>query len=576
MKNLRWQILIVVLALVAIGVLLLGQQPALQPVPAEIQPATGGVYTEGLVGSLMRLNPALDFYNPADRDVNRLLFSSLIRFDSRGLPQYDLAESMGISQDGTIYNFSLRAGAIWHDGKPVSAQDVIFTIDLLREQLIPVPEDLKALWDAIDVEALNERTLQFRLAEPFSPFLDHLTFGILPEHLLGDLTTEEIVAATFNLNPVGSGPYSFERILVEDEEIAGLVLAAFPEYYGEKPFIEQLVFRYYPDSASALAAYRAGEIQGISNITPDVLQASLAEPELNLYSGRLPQLSLILLNLDNPEVGFLQEAEIRRALLMGINRQRIIDRFLDGQAILADAPIFPGSWAFYEDIERLEFDPEAAVALLKDLGFTIPASGGNVREREEQSLAFVLLHPDTERHTYLAEAIARDWERMGIAVTLEAVPYDRLVSEHLDPRLYEAALVDLDLARSPDPDPYPFWHQAQITGGQNYAKWEDRQASEYLEQARVVVDIAERTRLYRNFQVRFTQEMPALPLFYPVFTFAVDDQIQGVTMGPLFDNSDRFATIMDWFLVARRGVAEAGTAEAEALPPPEDGPASTP
>jgi peptide/nickel transport system substrate-binding protein len=156
------------------------------------------------------------------------------------------------------------------------------------------------------------------------------------------------------------------------------------------------------------------------------------------------------------------------------------------------------------------------------------------------------------------------------------VPYNELVSAYLEPRTYQAALVDLDLARSPDPDPYPFWHQAQKTGGQNYSSWDDHQASEYLEQARVIVDIAERTRLYRNFQVRFTSEMPALPLFYPVYTYAVDARVQGVTMGPLFDTSDRYATITSWFLVAENSVEAAAAVEVEGTSQPEATPTSNP
>jgi peptide/nickel transport system substrate-binding protein len=143
MKNMRWQILIVVLALVAIAVLLIGQQPTLLPIVPEIKPATGGEYTEGLVGSLGRLNPVLDFNNPADREIDRLIYSSLVRFDDRGAPVNDLVESMGISQDGTVYNFSLHQGALWHDGKPVTSEDVVFTIDLLRSSELPIPEDIR-------------------------------------------------------------------------------------------------------------------------------------------------------------------------------------------------------------------------------------------------------------------------------------------------------------------------------------------------------------------------------------------------------------------------------------------------
>jgi peptide/nickel transport system substrate-binding protein len=558
MKNLRWQILIVILALVAIAILLLGQQPALQPVVTEFQPTSGGIYTEGLIGSFGRLNPILDYYNPADRDINRLLYSSLVRFDERGLTQLDLVESYGISHDGRIYNLSLNQEAVWHDGKPITGQDVVFTVELLRDESVPIPADVRNLWNQVEVVALDQHTVQFRLLEPFAPFIDYLTFGILPEHLLGQLITPQILEADFNLEPVGSGPYRFERLLVEEDEIAGVVLIANPDYYGEAPFIEQVVFLYYSDSQAALAAYRAGEIQGISQISDETLASALQEIELSLYTARLPQLSMILFNLDNPEISFIQEASIRRALLLGLNRQWMIDNLLDGQAILADGPVFPESWAYFDGIERVPYDPEAALSLIKETGYTIPAEGGDVRAKEEQFLSFTMLHPDTPEHGRLAAAIAADWRRLGVEVIPEPITYRQLVSDHLDTRVYQAALVDLNLARYPDPDPYPFWHQTQITGGQNYSKWDDRQASEYLEQARVVVDLAERTRLYRNFQVRFNQELPALPLFYPVYNYAVDKEVQGVRMGPLFDSSDRLTTLPSWFLIARRTVVETG------------------
>jgi peptide/nickel transport system substrate-binding protein len=556
MKYLRWQILIVIIALVAIGVLLLSQKAELPTIPGEVQPVTGGIYSEALVGSLGRLNPVLDFYNPPDRDVNRLIYSSLVRFDSRGLAQLDLGESMGISRDGMVYNFALRQDAVWHDGQPVTSEDVLFTVELLRDENTPIPDDVKNLWNAVDVEALDPSMVQFRLPEPYSPFMDYLVFGILPEHLLGNLTAEQIVDADFNLNPVGSGPYQFEHFLVEENQIVGLTLSAFPDYYGETPFIDQLIFRYYPDSQTALAAYRADEVMGISQVTNDVLAACLQETDLNTYTGRLPQITMIFFNLDNPEVSFFQEAAIRRALLMGLNRQRMIDTLLDGQAIIADGPVFPGSWAFYPLIESLGYDPETAINILKEEGFTIPAEGGSVRAREEEYLTFSLLYPDGAEHQKLAEAIQQDWDRLGVEVELKPVPYDELISDYLDQRIYQAALVDLNLAFTPDPDPYPFWHQSQVTGGQNYAKWDDRRASEYLEYARVTVDLEKRERVYHNFQVRFAQELPALPLFYPVYTYAVDSRVQGVSMGSLFDSSDRLATITSWFLRAESTTIE--------------------
>jgi peptide/nickel transport system substrate-binding protein len=295
-------------------------------------------------------------------------------------------------------------------------------------------------------------------------------------------------------------------------------------------------------------------VLGISRISKDALNEALAQPNLSVYTSRLPQMSLVILNLNNPEVPFLQEPDVRRALLLGLNRQRMISSLLQGQAIVADGPIFPGSWAHYDGIEHLEYDPEGAVTLLKSAGYVIPAEGGAVRAKEGRSLTFTMLHPADELHTQLAQAIQANWAQIGVQVNLQPVPYDRMVFDYLGPRTYQAALVDLNLARTPDPDPYPFWHQAEATGGQNYSQWDNRTASEYLEQARVNTELGVRTRLYRNFQVVFAKELPSLPLYYPVYSFGVDAQVLGVQMAPLSDTSDRLSLITDWYLVTRRSL----------------------
>ena len=553
MKQLRWQILVVVLTLVVVGVLLLTQQP-MGPVQVLPQPATGGVYSEGLVGSLGRLNPLLDWNNPADRDVNKLLFSSLIRFDERGLPQTDLAESWGVNEEGTIYNFTLRSNAVWHDGAPVTSDDVIFTIERLKSDGSLFPQDIKELWRNVEVTRLNETNLKFTIPEPFAPFLDYLTFGVLPKHILEGVPAEGLVSTEFNIDPTGSGPYQFDHLLLDKGQITGVVLTSFEDYYGKAPFIPQVVFRYYPSSAAALDAYEQGEVLGISRITQDVLAEALAQPGLSVYTSRMPQVSMVLLNLNNPEAPFLQEPNVRRALLLGLNRQRMIASLLGGQAIQADGPIFPGSWAYYNGVEHLEYDPEVAISLLKSDGYVIPADGGAVRAKEGRALVFTMLHPDDELHAKLAQTIQTSWAQIGVQVNLQPVPYDRMVFDHLGPRSYQAALVDLNLARTPDPDPYPFWHQAEATGGQNYSQWDNRTASEYLEQARVNTDFGVRTRLYRNFQVVFAKELPALPLYYPVYSFGVDAQVLGVQMAPLYDISDRLSLVSDWYLVTRRSL----------------------
>lgn len=556
MKQLRWQILVVLVTLAIVGVLLFSQQSPSITGPILPQPEQGGVYTEGLVGSLGRLNPLLDWNNAADRSVDRLLFTGLVRFDERGLPQADLAEAWGVAQDGTVYNFSIRQTAVWHDGTPVTSDDVIFTIDRMKSAGSFYPQDIKDLWDKIEVTKLSDKVLKFTLPEPFVPFMDYLTFGVLPRHLLESVSPEGMPDAEFNINPVGSGPYKFDHLIVDNGQIRGVVLTVSDTYYGSVPFIEQVVFRYYESSADAMDAYQQGDVLSVSQITADVLSTALEEPNLSVYTSRLPQISFVLFNLNNAEVPFLQDARVRRALMLAINRSYLINTFLHGQAIIAEGPILPGSWAYHDGLEHFEYDPQEAVNLLKGEGYVIPPEGGEVRAKEGTLLSFTMLHPDDEIHTQIAQTLREAWAGIGVQVELQAVPYDNLAVDFLASRTYHAALVDLNLSRTPDPDPYPFWHQAEATGGQNYSQWDNRAASEYLEQARVTADSTLRTRLYRNFQVVFSKELPALPLFTPVYSYGVDSQVQGVQVGPLYDPSDRLATFSSWYLLTRRALEQ--------------------
>ena len=553
MKRLRWQILVVLATVVVVAVLLLSQQPVVST--NVTQPATGGIYTEGVAGSLGRLNPLLDWNNPADRDADRLIFSGLVKFDSHGLPQADLAESWGMSSDGTIYNFSIRSNAVWHDGTPVTSDDVIFTIDMIKSGSL-FPQDVKDLWGKINVKRLNDKNIKFTLPEPFAPFLDYATFGILPKHLLQSTPPGQLANAPFNINPVGTGPFKFDHLLVDSGRITGVVLTANDRYYDRKPYIQQVVFRYYPNSRSAYEAFQEGEVLGVSELTPDVLPQALSDPNLSVYTSQLPQLSIILLNLNNSEVAYLQNANVRKALMLGLNRDYIVGHFLQGEAVIADSPILPGSWAHYDGVEHINYDPEAAVSMLKDEGYVIPASGGVTRAKDNVALNFTLVHPDDALHTQIAQAIQQQWAQIGVQVNLQAVPYAQMIPTYLAPRTYQAALVDLNTSRTPDPDPYPFWHQSEASGGQNYSQWDNRAASEYLEQARTESDFTVRTRLYRNFQVVFQKELPSLPLYYPVYNYGVDSQVRGVQVSSLYDTSDRLAFIDNWYLVTRRALEQ--------------------
>jgi peptide/nickel transport system substrate-binding protein len=217
-------------------------------------------------------------------------------------------------------------------------------------------------------------------------------------------------------------------------------------------------------------------VQGVSHITQDVLPAALTDPTLSLYTSRLPQVSMVLFNLNDETVKFFQDANVRKAFYMGIDRNAIIKNVLNGQAILANGVIFPESWAYLNSLTPTEFNPDQAIVMLKEAGYVIVDEGSTIRKKDDVTLKFVLSYPEDETHRKIAESIQKDWQNLGADVSLEPVPTDLFVSEKLSSKGYQAALVDLNFSSSPDPDPYPFWDRSEISSGQNYSQWDNRVA----------------------------------------------------------------------------------------------------
>ncbi|OGO18966.1 MAG: hypothetical protein A2Z14_04945 [Chloroflexi bacterium RBG_16_48_8] len=551
MRNLRWQLLIALGGLILLLGYLLGQTPLLEN--AAPAPVSGGIYREALTGMVNRLNPILDTTNQVDRDIDTLIYRGLVRFDSRGIAYPDLAESWAVSEDATLYTFTLRKDVFWHDGKSLQSDDVVYTFSKFKDADFPGSEDLKTLWNEIKIIRLDDRTLQFQLPEPFSPFLDFLSIGLLPEHLLRGVSAGELIDHPFNVQPIGTGPFEFAQFIMEENKIIGVRLQAFDDYFEGRPYLDQIDFLFYPDESQAFQAYLNEEVMGIDQISIDLLDRVLEIPNLNVHSARLPKFYLIFLNLKDPEHSYFEEKLFRRALLQSINRQWLIDTHLSGQGVIATGPIFSSTWAYFASLQPWSFDVQEANTLLNDLGWEIPegiapGSPDYIRKKDETLLSFELIHASNNLHTALAEAIRDSWKQVGVHIELVAVPAEQIQTNYLEPREYESLLTEIDFSPYTDPDPYPFWHDSQVETGQNYAGFTDRNIGIWLEKARTTSDLTTRTDLYKSFQSRFNDQLPALLLFSPIYNYAIDAQIQGVSVGPLFEPSDRFANILDWFI----------------------------
>ncbi|HEU4793066.1 MAG TPA: ABC transporter substrate-binding protein, partial [Nitrolancea sp.] len=232
-----------------------------------VLPASGGSYSEGVVGIPSGLNPLLA-QNQGERDLASVLFDGLTRVDGSGIPQPVLAKEWRVSDDGLDYTFQLRRDAKWHDGKPITAQDVLFTIRLIQDPDFPGDQDLARFWRAVVPGATDDWTVTFHLLQPFAPFPNYAAVPILPKHLLAGTLARDLAGEPFSKAPVGSGPFQFESVDSDGEKVT---LKANSEYVGGKPYLDEVVFRFYKDADSLISALKKGKVQGAGFVPVDQL-----------------------------------------------------------------------------------------------------------------------------------------------------------------------------------------------------------------------------------------------------------------------------------------------------------------
>lgn len=545
-QRIRWQLLVTIAGLLLVAGLL-ANLARNQPPQVVVPPDNSDTYIEGLAGRVQYVNPLL-WETSAERDLVSLVFSGLTRTDEQGQIVPDLAEGWTVMDDGLTYAFTLREDARWHDGSPVTSNDVLFTVGLLQDAESDLLPDQAPLWRSVTVDGPDRRTVRFSLSEPLAPFLNYTTLPLLPAHRLKDITAQALPQVSFNQAPIGSGPF---RLVEMDEE--HVRLAAFEGFYGIKPYLNEVEFRLYPDAQTMLTAYRSGAIRGVSQLSGPDMEAAGQLDHSAIYSAQQASCVAVFLNLDEPA---LQDRLVRRALLMAIDRQGLIDDYLAGQGVVADSPIFPGSWAYNPEIRSVGHDVEAASALLKQAGW-IDTDGDGVRDKGNLQFKIDILTNDDPTRQAMAQAIAQQWADIGVLATVETANVATLRAQYLQPRNFDAVLYGWT-ETMPDPDPYPLWHSSQIQGGQNYAGLQNPTIDNLLEAGRRTTDIEERWRLYREFQNLFGEEVPALLLYYPVYHYAVDSRVQNVQLPrTLFQSTDRFQTLYRWYIRPEQQVTQA-------------------
>jgi peptide/nickel transport system substrate-binding protein len=512
-------------------------------------------FREGIVGQVQRINPIFADLNPVDRDISQLIFNGLTRINEYGEAVPDLAQSWVTSRDGIAYVVQLREDVLWQDGTPFTADDVVFTMGLLAEIDFGAQIDLGTFWRTVEVQKLGDYLVRFRLAQPLASFPTKLSIGILPEHALMGTSAEQLAQHPFNLSPIGTGAYQLEALRSRDGQRVDVVdLRLAPTYQQRSNTVfafSRFRFQLYSTFDDALTAFESGDIDGLSSEAINERGALLDLANTNVYSTINQRVGLLIFNWDEGDEGrFFSEQRVRVALRMGLNTQVPVESQLANRAIAADSPIPSNSWAYANNLPIPAGDSAQALQMLQEtrFRFTAPTNNTSPEATAEASenlsdVSFSILVPDDALLSNLVQEFATQWSVLGMQVGVENVA-PSAYEQRLNDGDFQVALVEYHL--DADPDLYPYWHGGQYPDGLNFGGVSDDVLSELLERARRDANGINRLQLYREVQERFVERAVAIPLYYPLFTYVVRNDIAGIQLGFIGNASDRFRTIADW------------------------------
>lgn len=507
-----------------------------------VEPQHGGSYTEALIGAPQAINPLYAQTNDVDQDLVSLVYSSLFRLDPSGGLAPDLVESYELSEDQKTYTFHIRQDVTWHDGQPLTANDVMFTISAIQTPGYGSP--LAGNLSGVTAQQIDEYSFSLTLSEPFAPFLANLTFGILPEHIWAEIDVANVRLVEYNLKPIGSGPYRFSS-LTRDRTgvIKSYSLTPYDKYLPHAPYISTLTFRFYPDVTTAVQAAANKNVEGISFITNDLVQ-NIGHKDISFKKLGLPQYTALFFQQKKNDR--LKDLNVRSALDRAIDKQKIINEVLAGDGTVVTGPILPGFIGYNPETDIRAYDPTQAAALLDEAGWKLPESGA-VRKKGDSELAFSLTTVDQPQLLRTAELIKADWEAIGARVELVIVNSSQAQRDVIKPREYDILLYGEIIGL--DPDPYPFWHSSQQTDpGLALAIFFNKQADKVLEQARQTSDQDQRNLKYIEFQNIIAEEIPAVFLYSPSYTYGLAKKVKGFDLLNITVPSDRFTTVADWYI----------------------------
>lgn len=516
-------------------------------------PDYGGELNEGVIGRPRFINPVLA-KSDVDRDLTQLIFSGLLKStpDHGLIP--DLASSYDISQDGLTYTFTLRDQIFWHDGEPITAQDVAFTIEKVQDKSLAIKSPRRASWDDVTVETPDNKTVVLTLKQAYAPFLENTTMGIIPKHIWMNIPNDEFDQSFYNLNPIGSGPYRID-IIVNDES-KGLPesyhLRSFHNYALGRPYIDRINLHFFGNSNELINGYREKKIDQIHTIAPSVAREleSIGTP---IARTELPRTFAAFINSTENES--LKDRAVREAMNHAVNKEKIIEQVLLGYGKVIDGPLpyllGTSSLAGTHPIDEATRANESR-AILEKAGWEFDKDALIMKKvdkkaKKEIPLEFSISVPDAEELTKTAQLLKEDWERIGAKVTVKVYEISTFSVEVLAPRKYDVLFYGQVIGRNPDL--YPYWHSSQRTApGLNVALYASRPTDKLLEELRKEHDEMKREEILHAITDEIWRDIPAVFVYSPYFLYARRGDIEGAVTGTITTESERFLDVHNWFI----------------------------
>ncbi|HPN96379.1 MAG TPA: ABC transporter substrate-binding protein [Candidatus Moranbacteria bacterium] len=509
-------------------------------------PAYGGEYIEGIVGQPVYINPILSQSNDVDADLVQLAYSGLLKYDSAGNIISDLAENYEISEDKTAYTFHLKKNVTWHDGQPFTANDILFTVNLISDPSYKSP--LRSNWQGIETEVVDDSTIIFRIKTPYAGFLNNLTFGILPKHIWEAVEPENFHLNELKLEPIGTGPYKYNSFQKDSKgNIISYKLIANSNYFEGKPYISKITFNFYIDEAQALDAFNRKEIMGINSLSSQKLNQIKNKKSSLIHQFRIPRYFSVFIN-QNKSVALAND-EVREALSYATDRQEIIEKVLDKNGEPVYSPFLPGMIGYKEDLEHKGFNLEKSIETLEKNKWTKGEDG--FRSKDGVPLQFNLVTTDWDELAQTAEILKSQWEKAGIKVNISTYSISDVQQNYIRPREYEALLFGQVMGA--DPDPYSFWHSSMKKDpGLNLSLFGSSETDKLIEDGRIEFDTEKRSESYVDFQKELEKESSAIFLYSPLYIYPVNKSVQGLDIKTLILPSKRFCNVNYWYIKTKR------------------------